>query len=36
MHATQKITGLMTERRAIYDQVRDLTNRITSQARKTR
>jgi len=36
MHATQKITGLMTERRATYDQVRELTNRITSQARKTR
>jgi chromosomal replication initiator protein len=36
MHATQKITGLMTERRATYDQVQELTNRVTSQARTRR
>jgi chromosomal replication initiator protein len=36
MHATQKITGLMTERRATYDQVQELTNRITSTTRSTR
>jgi len=36
MHATQKITGLMTERRATYDQVQELTNRITSTARSVR
>jgi chromosomal replication initiator protein len=36
MHATQKIAGLMTERRAIYDQVQELTNRVTSQARTRR
>jgi chromosomal replication initiator protein len=36
MHATQKITGLMTERRATYDQVQELTNRITSTTRSVR
>jgi chromosomal replication initiator protein len=36
MHATQKITGLMTERRVTYDQVQELTNRVTSQARTRR
>ncbi len=36
MHATQKIAGLMTERRAVYDQVQELTNRITSQSRGRR
>ena len=36
MHATQKIAGLMTERRATYDQVQELTNRITSTTRSTR
>jgi chromosomal replication initiator protein len=36
MHATQKITGLMTERRATYDQVQELTNRITSTNRRPR
>jgi chromosomal replication initiator protein len=36
MHATQKIAGLMTERRATYDQVQELTNRITSTTRTTR
>jgi chromosomal replication initiator protein len=36
MHATQKITVLMTERRAVYDQVQELTNRVTSQTRRTR
>jgi chromosomal replication initiator protein len=28
MHATQKIRGLMRERRSIYHQVQELTNRI--------
>jgi chromosomal replication initiator protein len=36
MHATQKIAGLMTERRITYDQVQELTNRITSTTRNTR
>lgn len=36
MHATQKITGLMTERRVTYDQVQELTNRITSTTRSAR
>ena len=36
MHATQKITGLMTERRVTYDQVQELTNRITSTTRSVR
>ena len=36
MHATQKITGLMTERRATYDQVQELTNRVTSTTRSAR
>jgi chromosomal replication initiator protein len=36
MHATQKIAGLMTERRVVYDQVQELTNRITSQSRTRR
>jgi len=36
MHATQKITGLMTERRVTYDQVQELTNRITSTTRSRR
>jgi len=36
MHATQKIAGLMTERRATYDQVQELTNRITSTTRSGR
>jgi chromosomal replication initiator protein len=36
MHATQKIAGLMTERRATYDQVQELTNRITSTTRSAR
>ena len=36
MHATQKIAGLMTERRAVYDQVQELTNRVTSQSRTRR
>ena len=36
MHATQKIAGLMTERRVTYDQVQELTNRITSTTRSTR
>jgi chromosomal replication initiator protein len=36
MHATQKIAGLMTERRSTYDQVQELTNRVTSTTRSTR
>ena len=36
MHATQKIAGLMTERRATYDQVQELTNRVTSTTRSAR
>ena len=36
MHATQKIAGLMTERRVTYDQVQELTNRITSTTRSVR
>jgi chromosomal replication initiator protein len=34
MHATKKIAGLMQERRAIYDQVQELTNRIKTRARR--
>jgi len=33
MHAKQKIAGLMQERRAIYDQVQELTNRVKTRAR---
>ncbi len=33
MHAKQKIAGLMQERRAVYEQVQELTNRIKTQAR---
>ncbi|MCK9930082.1 chromosomal replication initiator protein DnaA [Frankia sp. Mgl5] len=33
MHANRKIRGLMAERRAIYNQVTELTNRIRAQAR---
>jgi chromosomal replication initiator protein len=33
MHANSKIAGLMQERRAIYDQVQELTNRIKTRAR---
>jgi chromosomal replication initiator protein len=33
MHADRKIRSLMAERRAIYNQVSELTNRIKSQAR---
>jgi chromosomal replication initiator protein len=36
MHATQKIAGLMTERRVTYDQVQELTNRVTSNSRRPR
>ncbi len=32
MHATQKIRGLMQERRSIYNQVQELTNRIKVRA----
>jgi chromosomal replication initiator protein len=34
MHADRKIRGLMAERRAIYNQVTELTNRIRLQARQ--
>jgi chromosomal replication initiator protein len=34
MHAKQKIAGLMQERRAIYDQIQELTNRIKTRARR--
>lgn len=33
MHANKKIAGLMQERRAIYDQVQELTGRIKTRAR---
>ena len=34
MHATQKIRGLMRERRSIYNQVQELTNRIKVRAQQ--
>ncbi|WP_322748694.1 MULTISPECIES: chromosomal replication initiator protein DnaA [unclassified Frankia] len=34
MHADRKIRGLMAERRAIYNQVTELTNRIRAQTRQ--
>jgi chromosomal replication initiator protein len=34
MHAKQKIAGLMQERRTIYNQVQELTNRIKTRARR--
>jgi chromosomal replication initiator protein len=34
MHAVKKITGLMSERRATYTQVTELTARIKSRARQ--
>jgi chromosomal replication initiator protein len=33
MHATKKIAALMQERRPIYDQVQELTNRVKTRAR---
>ncbi len=33
MHAKSKIAGLMQERRQIYDQVQELTNRVKTRAR---
>ena len=33
MHADRKIRQLMSERRAIYNQVTELTNRIKQQSR---
>jgi chromosomal replication initiator protein len=33
MHADRKIRNLMAERRSIYNQVTELTNRIKQQAR---
>jgi chromosomal replication initiator protein len=35
MHADRKIRQLMAERRSVYNQVRELTNRIKQQARQT-
>ncbi len=35
MHADRKIRSLMAERRSIYNQVTELTNRIKSQARSS-
>ncbi|MGH3443343.1 MAG: chromosomal replication initiator protein DnaA [Nitriliruptorales bacterium] len=35
MHAERKIAKLMKERRAIYEQVQELTNRVKIQARST-
>jgi chromosomal replication initiator protein len=35
MHADRKIRSLMAERRSIYNQVTELTNRIKSQARRS-
>ena len=34
MHANRKIAGLMQERRAIYDQVQELTGRVKTRARQ--
>src|SRR4029453_15035999 len=34
MHATQKIRGLMRERRSIYNQVQELTNRVKVRAQQ--
>ena len=34
MHATQKIRGLMRERRSIYNQVQELTNRVRVRAQQ--
>ena len=34
MHADRKIRELMGERRAIYNQVTELTNRIKQQSKK--
>jgi chromosomal replication initiator protein len=34
MHADRKIRQLMAERRSVYNQVRELTNRIKQQARQ--
>jgi chromosomal replication initiator protein len=34
MHADKKIRQLMAERRSVYNQVTELTNRIKSQARQ--
>jgi chromosomal replication initiator protein len=35
MHANKKIAGLMQERRAIYDQVQELTGRVKTRARRS-
>jgi chromosomal replication initiator protein len=35
MHAERKIRDLMAERRSVYTQVQELTNRIKSQARQS-
>jgi chromosomal replication initiator protein len=34
MHADRKIRHLMAERRSIYNQVTELTNRIKQQSKK--
>ena len=36
MHANQKIANLMQEQRSVYDQVQELTNRVTARTRSTR
>jgi chromosomal replication initiator protein len=35
MHADRKIRQLMAERRSVFNQVTELTNRIKNQARQT-
>jgi chromosomal replication initiator protein len=35
MHADRKIRTLMTERRSVYNQVTELTNRVKQQARQS-
>jgi chromosomal replication initiator protein len=36
MHANSKISGLMKERPAIYEQVQELTSRVKTSARQAR
>jgi len=36
MHANQKIANLMQEQRTVYDQVQELTNRVSARTRSTR
>ena len=35
MHAVKKVSGLMAERRALYNQVTELTNRVKTRARQS-